>query len=435
MFESVETSRAWAEVDLDALSSNLLGLQRHVAGRGAHAASPPALMLVAKADAYGHGALAVARRAEECGVEALCVTTCDEALELREAGIRTRIVVLGPVFGSEALPALGRGIEFTIPSRELLEALERAARAVDAPVPVHLKVDSGLGRLGVLPGEALDALSTIRQSRRLRLAGLLTHLAATDGALSGAERVQVRRFRALVEEASRRRLISPRTWVHAANSAAVLSGLQPLWNAVRVGLAAYGVLPEPGLRSDGLELRPVLSLRARVVHRRELAPGDCVGYGSTWRAQRLSRMAVLPVGYDDGLGWRLSNRGHVLIRGRRAPIIGRVSMDYTTVDVTDLPPLALGEVATLVGRDGADEIRIDELADWAGTIPYEVMCSVGKRVRRKTIEGTATDPQRERRERETPVDPRPAAPVVPKSPKGPRVARRRVQGGQPERLC
>ncbi len=356
------------------MTSNLASIRRRIDVR-------TALLLVAKADAYGHGAIAIAHHAQRCGVDALGVTTCAEALELRQAGIRTRTVILGPVFSEEAPPAIRAGIELCVPSQELGRGVERAAFAVGKPARVHVKVDTGMGRLGVPPDEALELLETVRSSPGLELAGVMTHFAATEGASSAALQEQVLRFQGLLEEAKKRSLLSGRdVWIHAANSAAVLSGIDPLYDAVRVGIAAYGVSADPGLRSE--EFRPILSVRTRIVHLRTLRTGDRVGYGGTWSATRPTRIAVLPMGYHDGIDWRLGNHGAVLIRGRRVPMVGRISMDYTTVDVTDVPGLGLGDTVTIIGEDAGRRIRVEELAELIGTIPYEITCTIGRRVAR-----------------------------------------------------
>ncbi|HEX6884814.1 MAG TPA: alanine racemase [Planctomycetota bacterium] len=379
----MDSTRAWAEIDLDALARNL-ALVRRLIGPSV------AIFLVAKADAYGHGSTAVAHHALHSGAQAICVTTCGEALQLRRAGVRARIIVLGPTLGDESLPALRQGIEVAVPSLELFRSLERTALGTATQARIHLKVDTGMNRLGMTPSEALSALESLRSGPFLVLAGLMTHVAATDGARSESARVQARDFDALLGEARSLGLLagpSGRCAAHLANSASVLSGLAPLQDAVRVGAAAYGLAPDPRLFHP--ELAPVMSVRTRIVHMQELRTGEHVGYGGTWEARRASRIAVLPVGYDDGVDWRLSNQGEVLVRGRRVPIVGRISMDYTTVDVTDVPGLALGERVTLLGADGGARIRAEEIAARTGTVPYDVTCSIGKRVERIFVGGGA----------------------------------------------
>lgn len=370
----MDTSRAWAEIDLDALSHNLTVLRRRI-GAGV------SILLVAKADAYGHGAVAIAHHALRHGADGIGVTSCEEALELRRAGIRSRIVVLGAVFGEEAPQALEQDIEIGIPSAELCRMLERTARRVARRARVHLKVDTGMNRLGVPPAEALEVLARIRASLHMELAGVMTHLAPTEGALSPVAEAQVQRFQAVLEEARSKHLLgAKRLWIHVANSAAILTRLDPLHNAVRPGISAYGVSPDP--RIDASELRPVMSVYSKIVHVREVAAGERVGYGGTWAARGRALLATLPLGYADGIDWRLGNRGRVLVRGTFAPIAGRISMDYTTIDVGAVPGVRLGDRVTLFGSDGGRSVRVEELADQAGTIPYEVLCNIGKRVDR-----------------------------------------------------
>lgn len=372
----MDPARAWAEIDLDVLARNL-GHVRSLIGPSV------AIFLVAKADAYGHGASAIAHHALKAGAQAICVTTANEALELRRAGVRSRIIVLGPSWGDDAMPALRQGIEMAVPSLELFEAMERTARGAASKARIHLKVDTGMNRLGMTPEEALTALESLRSGPFLVLAGIMSHIAATDGARSESAQAQAGVFSGLLERARALGLLagpSERFSAHLANSACVLSGLDPLHDAVRIGAAAYGIAPDPRLQRG--ELEPVMSVRTRIVHVQEVRAGEGVGYGGTFVARRETRIAVLPVGYDDGVDWRLGNRGEVLVRGRRVPIVGRISMDYTTVDVTDVPGVRVGERVTLLGADGGARIRAEEIAARTGTVPYDVTCSIGKRVER-----------------------------------------------------
>ena len=256
--------------------------------------------------------------------------------------------------------------------------LQKAARRLGCRARVHLNVDTGMGRLGVLPERALDLLREIQDSSHVELAGLMTHITSPRGALEPSTGRQMERFATVLEPARAAGLVPG--WVHVANSVSIFTDLDPLHDAVRPGISAYGILDQelPGAK----DLRPVLSLRSQVVFLKDLPQGATVGYADTWKAPGRTRVATLPVGYNDGVGWRLSNRGEVLVRGRRAPIIGRVSMDYTTIDVTHVPGLRVGDVATLIGRDGDQCIHVTDLAREAETIPYEITCSVGRRVSR-----------------------------------------------------
>ena len=375
--------RAWAEIDLAALQHNLGQLQR-IAG------AQRELILVVKADAYGHGAAAIARHAAAWGVARFGVGTVDEALELgslelRAHGLPVRSLVLGTVVDAEVPAAVQHGIELGVHTRDRCEHLARTARALGQVARVHLNVDTGMGRLGVLPERALDLLAYIAAQPGLELAGLMTHVAASSPEQREAGRRQLRRFDDVVQAA--RGAGHRPACVHVGNSAAVFGGLRPLHDAIRPGIAAYGLLdprsidPELGVP----ELRPVLSLKSQVVFFKDLPAGSPIGYDGTHVLERASRVGTLPLGYHDGVPWRLSGRGHVLIGGRRAPILGRISMDYTTVDLTDLPGVHVGDEAVIIGRSGSESMSALDLARWAGTIPYEITCSVGRRVQRRVV--------------------------------------------------
>lgn len=363
--------RVWAEIDLDAITHNLAVIRRR-AGAGVR------VMLVVKADAYGHGAVAVSHHAVRCGVGALGVGTSAEALELRESGMRLPILVLGTIVDEEAAPTIRHGIEIGIHSSDRLQMLERLGRRLGRRVRVHLNIDTGMGRLGVLPESALRLLQEIEDASHLELAGVMTHMSAATGALAPESLRQLRAFEAVLAAARRRDIL--RGWVHAANSAAIFTGLAAGYDTVRPGISAYGILP--GGLPGASELRPAMSLRSQIVFLKDLPGGARVGYDSTWTARRRTRIATLPLGYNDGVSWRLGNRGEVLVRGQRAPMIGRVSMDYTTIDVGHIRDVSVGDEVVLFGRAGDQHLALEEVARKARTIPYEISCSVGKRVPR-----------------------------------------------------
>jgi len=375
MLVVVETSRVWVEIDLDALQHNLAVLRRSVGAQ-------TELLLVVKADAYGHGAVAVAHHALRSGVRAFGVGTASEALKLRESGNPGRILVLGTIVDAEADACLRNGVELGLHSRDRARVLERDARRIGAVARVHLNVDTGMGRLGVLPRRAAEVLRVVKKSPELELAGVMTHLSATGpGDPRTAE--QLKRFDRVVAAARDEGLIPDGAWIHAANSTGILDGHGDRYDAVRLGIGAFGLI-----RGEGpVGLRPVLSWRAQIIFLKDVPRGSRIGYGGTWTARRRTRIATLPVGYNDGLAWSLGNKGTVLVRGRRCPIVGLVSMDYATVDVTDVPGARVGDVATMVGRDGDERITVAELAELSDTIPYEVTCRIGPRVGRKFVGG------------------------------------------------
>lgn len=376
----MESYRVWAEIDLDALTRNLTVIRRR-AGAGVR------VMLVVKADAYGHGAVPIAHHAVRCGIGALGVGTSAEALELRRAGLRVPILILGTIVDDEAVAVLRNRVDVGLHSLDRAGKLQELARELGLRARVHVNVDTGMGRLGVLPTRALDLFEAVERASHLELAGVMTHVSAPDGFLSPSTAAQLERFEVVLAQARERSLL--RGWIHAANSAVIFTDPQRRYDTVRPGIAAYGVLP--GELPGSAELEPVMSLRSQVVFLKDLAAGTPVGYASTWRAPRATRLATIPVGYHDGIPWRLSNRGEVLVRGRRAPIVGRVSMDYTTVDVGHVPGVRVGDTVTFVGRDGEGRIGVEEFAGWAETIPYEITCSIGDRVERVHRGGESLD--------------------------------------------
>lgn len=374
----VNPYRVWAEIDLDALAHNL-GVIRRRAGAGVR------VMLVVKADAYGHGAVPVAHHAARCGIAALGVGTSAEALELRHSGVLAPILVLGTIVDDEAPDVLRHGIEIGIHSGDRLARLQELARHMGIRARVHLDVDTGMGRLGVLPERALPLLERIASCAELELAGIMTHVSSPRGARDPFTHEQMDAFERVLHTARERRLATG--WIHAANSAALFTGLAPLYDTVRPGISAYGILP--GEIGAGCDLRPVMALKSQIVFMKDVPAGAPVGYGSTWRAERPTRIATLPMGYNDGVSWRLGNRGEVLVRGTRAPIVGMVSMDYTTIDVGHVEGVQVGDTVTLFGAayEGDGAIGVEELAQRAQTIAYEITCSVGKRVRRVYLGG------------------------------------------------
>jgi alanine racemase len=367
----VESLRAWAEIDLDALAHNLWVIRRR-AGHNRR------VMLVVKADAYGHGAVPIARHAVRCGIAALGVGTSAEALELRQAGIEVPILVLGTVVDAELQDCLRHDVHIGLHSSDRRASRQALAEGMGVVARVHLNVDTGMGRLGVLPARALDLLREIRASDHLELAGVMTHVSAPEGLVARSTREQLARFEQVVAGARAERLLNG--WIHVANSAALFTGIDR-YDTVRPGIAAYGALARelPG----ALELRQVMTLRSQVVFLKDVPAGTPVGYASMWHAPRRTRIATLPLGYNDGVPWRPTGVGAVLLRGQRAPIVGRVSMDYTTIDVGHIPNVQVGDEATLFGSDGQQSLSLEEVARNNDTIPYQLTCSIGKRVARR----------------------------------------------------
>ena len=369
-----------AEIDLGALTRNHATLR---------AAAPGVdVLAVVKADAYGHGAVPVSRALEAAGVRFLGVALVEEGLALREAGLQSDILVLGGAYDGGWETLLEHRMIPVVFRPEHLTALEAAARARGTTARAHLKVDTGMGRLGVLPGDVPAFLEAARACRRVELQGLCSHFANADLADAALTGLQVSRFRTALGQ-MRAAGFEPR-WRHLSNSAGLLAlpeardGVE--MNLARPGLALYGLVPAPWLRPSRT-LEPVLSWKTAVVHLKAVPAGTPVSYGSTWTAPRPSRIATLPVGYADGWSRLLSNRGAVLVRGRRAPIVGRVCMDLCMVDVTDVPGAEVGEEVVLLGTQGAETQDAHQLAALQGTIAYDVLCAIGGRVPRVVVGG------------------------------------------------
>lgn len=371
--------RVWAQVDLGGVRRNLAAIRRRL-GPGQE------MLVVVKADAYGHGAVEIARSAIASGAAFLGVGDSQEGLTLRAAGIREPILVLGALIPGEIEAILTHGITPCVHSEEKARLLAKVARSVDRPLAVHLKVDTGMGRLGVRPDRVGDLLDAIRSMPPLFADGLCTHIAATDPRDPQVDE-QLSRFSDLVGRYADGP--TPIRWRHAANSLVLCSRRKVPFNLVRVGGAVYGVEPAPGDGGVPLGVEPVLSLHSQVVYLKDLPAGSRVGYAGSYVAPRPIRIAVLPVGYHDGYSFAYGNRAHVLVRGRRAPVRGRVSMDYTTVEVTDIPDVRVGDPVVLLGRQGDESVTIQDLASWRQTVPYEISCSLGPRVRILYTDGMA----------------------------------------------
>ncbi len=369
---AADSRPAWVEIDLEALDANLVAVRERVA--------PAGVLAVIKADAYGHGSREVGRALERAGVDWLGVALIEEGVELRRAGVRTPVLVLESGRADHLDLYRRHALTPTLSSLDaLVRWIERAA-AQPVPLPFHLKIDTGMTRLGLSLGETDEALARLRPQHGLQLAGLLSHFAEADEPESAANDVQAARFAEVLARLTAAE--ADRVLVHMANSAAALHRPSSRHALVRSGLALFG--HDPAGRVDGLE--PVMSVVARVAQLRRVAAGTRVGYGGRWTAPRESEIAVLPVGYADGYPWRLGSRGEVLFAGRRAPVVGSVTMDMTLVDVTGLG-VAVGEEALLLGRSGDDRIGVDELAERAGTLSYEVLCRLGLRLQRRYVRG------------------------------------------------
>jgi alanine racemase len=360
-----------------------LGNIRHnVEGIRARVGTGRKVLLAVKANAYGHGAVQVARMAEATGVEWLGVATVPEAMELRAAGITLPVLKFSPAFPEEMDAAVANGVTLAVVEKENLEALQQAARRAGRQVDVHLKVDTGMGRIGVSMGEAAALARWVKEScPHLCLQGVMTHLPVSDDPSGDAfTRRQLGAFRRVVEEVEGA-VGHAVPLVHAANSGGILAHDDSWLSLVRPGIMLYGLYPG-GDTPRTVELRPGMSLLTRVSFIKRVTAGTPIGYGGTWKAPEDSFIATIPAGYADGFNRLFSNRGRVLVHGRSYPIVGRVCMDQSMVNLGPTTACQVGDRVTLLGTDGREEITADEWASKLGTISYEVTCQVNARVSR-----------------------------------------------------
>lgn len=361
-----------AEIDLGALEHNYRRIKTRIP-KGA------GILGVVKADAYGHGAVEVSRTLEKLGVAYLGVALADEGIELREKGLSAPILVLGGLFPGESEKVLRFHLTPVVFKMENLEELSRVAVRRRQKVRVHVKVDTGMNRLGVPLDGWYDFLAGLKRFSRIEVEGILSHFAMVD---EDGGTYSSRQWKAFEEALSLAKGMGiAYQYAHMANSGNLAAFPSYCADLVRPGIMLYGCSPSR-FQDASLGLKPVMTWKTRIHLLKSVPPGARISYGGTFTTEKESRIAVLPVGYADGYRWGLSNRGEVLVGGKRAPVIGRVCMDYTLVDVTKVPEVRMGEEVVLIGKQGRDRIRAEEVAEKLGTISYEVLCGVGKRVPR-----------------------------------------------------
>ncbi len=380
---------AWAEIDLGALDHNVRTIADTVA--------PAQLWAVVKADGYGHGAPTVASQALRSGAAGLCVALAQEGFELREAGIRAPILVLSEQPRDQIADMVAAELTATVYTESYAEALAAAhlARRATSPCDVHLKVDTGMQRVGADPARAVELAARVRSLPGLRLAGAYTHLACADEIGSPMTDEQLTAFDAVLSQVASAGIDLPS--VHAANSAAALAVPRSRFDMVRAGIAIYGISPGPGVDHLVAGLRPVMSLRARVAFVKRVAAGSRVSYGARHRFDHDTTVATVPIGYADGVPRRLGTLddtagADVLIGGRRCPIVGVVTMDQLMVDVGGVDgsdTVAVGDEVVLIGRQGDHVVRAEHWAERLGTIGYEIVCGIGPRVPRVVRSATS----------------------------------------------
>ena len=362
-------------VDLSAVGDNLRAIRAHVG---------VPVMGIVKANAYGHGLVPVARHLEACGVDRLGVAFVEEGVALRCAGIRLPILVLGGIFGPQVADYLRHDLEITVSSLDKLRQVEAVAEALGQRARVHLKIDTGMERIGVHSYSCAGFIEAAAASRWCDIVGVYSHLACADDPGSPMTDRQVERFAEACAHFTR--IGAPMPLRHLANSGGVLHAPGTWLDLVRPGIILYGVLPDPASQAT-LALRPALSLVSRVVYFKVVRAGGTVSYGATWTAATDTRIATIPVGYGDGYPRALSSRGEVLLRGHRRPIAGRVCMDQFMVDLGPDGTAYNEDEVVLVGQQDGQAIRVEDIARQAGTIPYEILTGLNERIPRAYVGG------------------------------------------------
>ena len=360
------------EVNLIRLTANYRAIQAHVA--------PAAVMPILKANAYGHGLVEVARHMQSLGAPYLGVAFLEEGILLREAGVTTPILVLGGIIGNQVPLFLEHDLTLTASSMEKLGQIEEAARAMGVWAKVHLKIDTGMERIGVHYYSAVDLLEASLAGEHFEVEGIFSHFANADAADPAYSRLQLDRFHAVLDFYESRGLPRP-TLRHVANSAAIAGFPASRLDMVRAGILLYGVYPSADVPRT-IDVRPALSWKSRVVYFKVVQPEHPVSYGSTWQSDRLVRVVTVPVGYGDGYFRSMSGRAEVIIRGKRYPVVGRVCMDQLMVNI-EWETAYNGDEVILIGQaENGATITVEELAEWAGTIPWEILTNVNTRVPR-----------------------------------------------------
>lgn len=365
--------RVYAKIDLDAICGNIRAVRSKI-GDGVR------LMAVIKADAYGHGAVPVGLALQDL-VDGFAIAVVEEGVVLRQNGIHKPMLILGYTDSYQYPDVIRNDIAQTIYSYEMAEQLSQIAVAMGAVAKIHIKVDTGMGRIGFLPDEAsVEEVKRIAALPNLEIEGLFTHFAKADMVGREYTQKQFERFCWFSRQLASAGIRIPVQ--HVANSAAIMDYEETYLDQVRSGIITYGMYPSEEVDFSHLAITPAMELQSHVIHVKEVPAGTSIGYGGTYVTERTSRIATIPVGYGDGFPRSLSNKGRVLIRGEFAPIVGRVCMDQFMVDVTHLPQVEKGDVVTLMGKDKEKQLTVEEVAGLAGSFNYEFCCDVGRRVPR-----------------------------------------------------
>ncbi|HHT9135903.1 MAG TPA: alanine racemase [Candidatus Wunengus sp. YC60] len=362
----------WVEIDLGALKHNLLAIKKRV--------GPDIKILgIVKADAYGHGDYEVSRVLLNNGAEMLGIAILEEGIQLRDKGIKTPLLLMGGVFEEQIETVIHYDLIPTVYDLKLAGVLSNKATCFNKKLKVHIYVDTGMGSIGVKHDKAVEFVKTLQGMKNLLIEGIYTHCSSSDEKDSAFTNLQIKRFRDVLAALDSSKVCIPLR--HMANSGAILGYPESYFNMVRPGLSLYGLYPSEDVSRE-IGIKPVITFKTRIIHIKDMDAGDVVGYGRAYTIAKLTRVATLPLGYGDGYNRLLSNQGKVIIRGKKASIIGRVCMDQCFVDVTNIKDVSVGDEVVLYGSQGQETISIESIAKQINTIPYEVACNISKRVPR-----------------------------------------------------
>lgn len=361
----------WAEIDLEAMRHNLRVIKGFLG-------EDVKMMAVVKANAYGHGIAAVSKALVDGGVDYLGVATADEAMKLRDKGMNVAILVLGAVLNEEAEICVKNNITLTLSDRELLRSLTEIADKTSLRPKVHIKVDTGMGRIGVWHENALDLIKEVSLGNKIEIEGVYTHFssAARDKMFT---KMQLSYFEKVITDMEKENIKTK--YFHASNSIAILDWDEAHFNLARPGILLYGVCPKRNM-SEKIGLKPVMSLKTKIVHLKDVPPGRSISYGRTYITQKDTKIATIPIGYADGYSRILSNKAEALVRGKYVRVVGMVTMDQTLLDVGDVEGVKVGDEVVLIGQQMGEDIHIEKIAKLSGTIPYEILSQITDRVPR-----------------------------------------------------
>lgn len=362
----------WVEIDLNALRHNLQAIKKMV--------GPQVKILgIVKADAYGHGDYEVSRVLLNHGIEMLGIAILEEGIQLRDKGIKAPLLLLGGVFEDQIDTVIHYHLIPTVYDLKLAGQISKRAHYYKRVINVHVYVDTGMGSIGIKHDMAIEFIRSLQDMKNLFIGGIYTHCSCSDEKESAFTNLQMRRFKEVLEALDAIKIDIPLK--HMANSGAIIGYPDTYFTMVRPGLSLYGLYPSEEVSRD-IGIRPVMSFKTRVIHVKNMEQGDVVGYGGTYRVTKSARVATLPFGYDDGYNRLLSGQGKVIIRGIKAPVVGRICMDQCFVDVTDIKDVSVGDEVVIYGSQGKETVPVESVAKQLNTIPYEVTCAVSKRVPR-----------------------------------------------------